>query len=155
MSCEQRIDLPRIWDIGYGPGAFPTATSTGIGNPFSASVVRIVRGTIGLLIVIALTTTDLSADPVHWSEFVFGDLPRQGVPVFELPPFGVGINIVDGSQSARAGGEFDFDSFAFRIPDGALLSSVEYGYDTFVFGGTSQIQALRSGSGAAMASGLH
>jgi hypothetical protein len=74
-----------------------------------------------------------AATPISYSEAVSGDLtsPLPAPTVFALD---VGANTVSGTSTYGPGDSLDFDSFAFSVPVGMMVTNISY---AFVRGGTA------------------
>ncbi|HEV2716172.1 MAG TPA: PEP-CTERM sorting domain-containing protein [Terriglobales bacterium] len=78
-----------------------------------------------------------TASPISYDEGVSGDLSGD-FPLLLLS-LGVGANTVTGAQFLNLSGQVtaDFDSFAFSVPAGTVLSSITYAFSTTVTPGAS------------------
>jgi hypothetical protein len=73
-------------------------------------------------------STPAHSTPIHYNESTDGDLPETApFPVLDL---GSGANTISGSStlttSSTAITDHDFDSFAFTVPAGMQLTSIQY-----------------------------
>ena len=66
------------------------------------------------------------ADPITFREDVSGDLPQQ-LPTANVFGLKIGLNTISGSINF-VGNDFDLDSFAFSIPNGAQLAQIRYSF---------------------------
>ena len=70
----------------------------------------------------------VGAFPLSYDEGVQGDL-SSAAPSPDVFPFGTGVNVISGTLRT-IGNPADFDSFAFTIPAGTILSSVVFSFFT-------------------------
>ncbi len=110
------------------------------------------RGSI-LLLLFWLTALVVSAGPAYaapffYSESISGDLTAD-LPAPTVFPFGIGTNIITGSNSVVIHVSDDRDSFAFSIPSGAQLTQVSLAFslvsDPPVLTSATESERLNSG----------
>lgn len=76
-----------------------------------------------VVLLIAISTQIASAEPISYSEIVSGDLGE--LPSSTVFSLGIGTNRFSGRLGAGSGFA-DFDSIAFSVPTGAILTGISY-----------------------------